>query len=74
MTMRCCTELANTKPLAVGKAKISTLAEPENLRGYGVSGKIGKIYTDLLEDDLIDGVSSGIRKLCVSAYVGAGGK
>lgn len=72
--MSCCTELAKAKRLAIGKAKISTLAEPENLRGYGASGKIGKIYTDLVEDDLIDGVSSGIRKLWVSTYVGAGGK
>lgn len=63
-----------SKHETVGKAKISTLAEPENLRGYRVSRKIGKIYTDLVEDDLIDRVSSGIRKLCVSAYVGAGGK
>ncbi len=41
---------------------------------YGGRGKIREDYTDLVEDDLGDGISSEIRKLWVSAYVGAAGK
>ncbi len=41
---------------------------------YGGRGEIREDNTDLIEDDLGDGISSEIRKLWISAYVGAAGK